>query len=60
MIRPPYSTVIYTTRRLSRSTNVNTHRPLVAKIPNVPRFDLDRAVGTPDGSESPYHRIAEL
>jgi uncharacterized protein (TIGR02118 family) len=37
----------------------NEHLPLAAKIPNVLRFESGR-VGTVDGSEPPYHRIAEL
>jgi uncharacterized protein (TIGR02118 family) len=38
----------------------NTHLPLAAKIPDVARFEASRVVGTPDGSEPPYYRIAEL
>jgi uncharacterized protein (TIGR02118 family) len=37
----------------------NERLPLVAKIPNVLRFESGR-VGTVDGSEPPYHRIVEL
>ena len=37
-----------------------THLPLAAKVPDVRRFEASRVVGTPDGSEPPYHRIAEL
>ncbi len=29
-------------------------------MPNVRRFEASRVVGTPDGSEAPYYRIAEL
>ena len=36
------------------------HRPLVAKMPSVQRFEASRVVGTPDGGEPPYYRIAEL
>ena len=38
----------------------NTHTQLVQKIPGLQRFEAARAVATPDGSELPYHRIAEL
>lgn len=38
----------------------NTHIPLVAKIPNVQRFEASRVVGTPGGTQPPYYRIAEL
>jgi uncharacterized protein (TIGR02118 family) len=38
----------------------NTHLPLAAKMPNVRRFEASRVVATPDGSEPPYYRIAEL
>jgi uncharacterized protein (TIGR02118 family) len=37
-----------------------THLPLAAKIPGVQRIELDKVVGTPDGSKPPYYRIAEL
>ena len=37
-----------------------THRPLVDKIPNLQRFEASRVVGTPDGGEPAYYRIAEL
>lgn len=35
------------------------HTPLAERIPNVQRFESG-TVSTPDGSEPPYHRIAEL
>jgi len=38
----------------------NTHLPLAAKMPNVKRFEASRVVGTPDGSEAPCYRVAEL
>jgi uncharacterized protein (TIGR02118 family) len=38
----------------------NTYAPLVEKIPGLQRFEAARAVATPDGSELPYQRIAEL
>ncbi len=38
----------------------STHVPLVEKIPNLQRFEPARVVATPDGSEPPYYRIAEL
>ena len=34
--------------------------PLVGKISGVARFEASRVVGTPDGGEAPYYRIAEL
>ncbi len=37
-----------------------THVPLVGKMPNVARFEATRVLGTPDGSEPPYYRVAEL
>lgn len=38
----------------------NTHLPIAAKIPNVQRFEAGKVLATPDGGETPYHRIAEL
>ncbi|MDQ6607107.1 MAG: EthD family reductase [Actinomycetota bacterium] len=38
----------------------NTHLPLAAKMPNVQRFEASRVVATPDGSEPPYYRMAEV
>jgi uncharacterized protein (TIGR02118 family) len=38
----------------------STHLPLAAKMPNVKRFEASKVVGTPDGSDAPYYRIAEL
>jgi uncharacterized protein (TIGR02118 family) len=37
-----------------------THADLVAEIPNLRRFEAGRAVGTPDGSDPSFYRIAEL
>jgi uncharacterized protein (TIGR02118 family) len=37
-----------------------THAGLVAKLPNLRRFEAGRFVGAPDGGEAPYYRIAEL
>ncbi len=37
----------------------NHHLPLAARIPNVQRFESGRMRAV-DGSESPYHRIAEM
>jgi uncharacterized protein (TIGR02118 family) len=37
-----------------------THLPLAAKMPGVQRFEASKVVATPDGSEPPYYRIAEL
>jgi uncharacterized protein (TIGR02118 family) len=38
----------------------NTHVPLAEKIPNLRRYERAKIVATPDGSELPYYRIAEL
>jgi uncharacterized protein (TIGR02118 family) len=38
----------------------NHHVPLVQKISNVRHVEAAKVVGTPDGSEPPYHRVAEL
>lgn len=38
----------------------SSHLPLAAKMPNVARFEAGQVLGTPDGSEAPYYRIAEL
>jgi uncharacterized protein (TIGR02118 family) len=38
----------------------NTHMQFVEKTPNLQRFETAKIVATPDGSEPPYHRIAEL
>lgn len=37
-----------------------THQPLAEKIPGLRHFEVNRIVGTPDGSPAPYHLIAEL
>jgi uncharacterized protein (TIGR02118 family) len=37
-----------------------THLPLAEKIPGLRRTELARVTGTPDGSASPYHLMAEL
>jgi uncharacterized protein (TIGR02118 family) len=38
----------------------NTHLPLAAKMRGVQKFEASRVVGTPDGGEPPYYRMAEL
>jgi len=38
----------------------NTHLPLAAKIPKVKNFEASRVVGTPDGGDPPFYRVAEL
>jgi len=38
----------------------NVHVPLVHKVPDLQRFEAAKVVGTPDGGEPPYYRIAEL
>ena len=37
-----------------------THTDLAKAIPGLRRFEAARAVATPDGSDLPYQRIAEL
>jgi uncharacterized protein (TIGR02118 family) len=37
-----------------------SHLALVAKLPGVSRAETALVVGTPDGSDPPYYRIAEL
>jgi uncharacterized protein (TIGR02118 family) len=39
---------------------VDTHVPLVQKIPNLRRFEAGKVLGTPDGSPAPYYHLAEL
>lgn len=39
---------------------VETHVPLVEKIPYMQRFEAGRVLGTLDGAEAPYYRVAEL
>ncbi len=39
---------------------VNTHIPLVEKIPNLRRFEAGKVLGTPDGSAPPFYYHAEL
>jgi uncharacterized protein (TIGR02118 family) len=38
----------------------DTHTALAKAIPGLQRFEAARGIGTPDGSELPYQRIAEL
>ena len=38
----------------------DTHTALATAIPGLRRFEAARAIATPDGSELPYQRIAEL
>jgi uncharacterized protein (TIGR02118 family) len=37
-----------------------THTALAKAIPGLQRFEAARGVATPDGSDVPYQRIAEL
>jgi len=37
-----------------------THIPLAEKIPGLQRFEVARVVATPDGSQAPYYRMADL
>ena len=39
---------------------VDTHIPLVEKIPNLRRFEAGKVLGTPDGSPAPFYFLAEL
>ena len=38
----------------------DTHTGLATAIPGLKRFEAARGVATPDGSDLPYQRIAEL
>ena len=38
----------------------DTHTALANAIPGLKRFEAARGVATPDGSDLPYQRIAEL
>ncbi len=38
----------------------NVHAPLVEKMPGLKLFEVSRVVGTPEGGELPYYRVAEL
>jgi len=38
----------------------NIHLPLAGKMPGVKRFEASRVVATPDGSEPPFYRMAEV
>jgi uncharacterized protein (TIGR02118 family) len=38
----------------------DTHTALATAIPGLKRFEAARGVATPDGSELPYQRVAEL
>ena len=38
----------------------DTHTALATAIPGLRRFEAARGVATPDGSDLPYQRIAEL
>ena len=39
---------------------LGTHGPLVAQIPGLLRWEGARLVGSPDGGDLAYHRMAEL
>jgi uncharacterized protein (TIGR02118 family) len=39
---------------------VDTHVPLVDKIPNLKRFEHGKVLGTPDGAAPPYYYLAQL
>jgi uncharacterized protein (TIGR02118 family) len=38
----------------------DTHTALATAIPGLQRFEAAQGIATPDGSELPYQRIAEL
>jgi uncharacterized protein (TIGR02118 family) len=38
----------------------DTHTALATAIPGLKRFEAAQGIGTPDGSDVPYQRIAEL
>ena len=38
----------------------DTHTALATAIPGLQRFESAHCVGTPEGGEAPYQRIAEL
>ncbi len=38
----------------------SVHAPLAEKMPGLKLFEVSRVVGTPEGGELPYYRIAEL
>ena len=38
----------------------DTHTALATAVPGLRRFEAARGVATPDGTEVPYERIAEL
>jgi uncharacterized protein (TIGR02118 family) len=38
----------------------DTHTSLATAVPGLRRFEAARGVSTPDGSDLPYQRIAEL
>ena len=38
----------------------DTHTALATAIPGLQRFEAAQSIATPDGSELPYQRIAEL
>ena len=38
----------------------DTHTALATAVPGLRRFEAARGVATPDGTEVPYQRIAEL
>jgi uncharacterized protein (TIGR02118 family) len=38
----------------------DTHTALATAIPGLQRFEAAQGISTPDGSELPYQRIAEL
>ena len=37
-----------------------THMPIAQQVQGVRRIELAKVIGSPDGSPSPYYRMAEL
>ena len=37
-----------------------THMPMAGQMKGVRRIELSKVVGTPDGSDAPFYRMAEL
>jgi uncharacterized protein (TIGR02118 family) len=38
----------------------NTHLPIASKMNGVAKWEFTKTVGTPDGTEPAYYRIAEI
>jgi uncharacterized protein (TIGR02118 family) len=56
-------TVTYTTPSDPDAFNAHytsVHAPMVRTMPGLDRFESGQVVGTPDGSDAPFFRTAEL